>query len=495
MSTQTVIPPSTVDEKKPGLVAIGAVVVIGIVLSIMDATIVNVATRTLGTELNASLAAVQWVLTGYLLAVAAVIPISGWAVERFGAKRVWIAALALFTAGSAASGLAWSVESLIVFRVLQGIGGGLLSPVGQAVLAKAAGPERMGRVMSMVGLPMFFGSVAGPIVGGLIVQTTSWRWIFFVNLPLGVLAMWLAHRLLPRETVARQGNKLDARGLALLSGGMAAFVYGLSEAGSTGGFGSAGALGGVITGAVLIVAYVVHARIRRGRALIELSLFAHRGFTTATITNFVVAVALFGMLILLPLYWQVVRGATPLETGLLMVPQALGAAAAMPLAGRFTDRLGSGFVVPVGVALALAGTAVFTQVGADTPYWVLAGALFLVGLGLGGTIMPSMAAAYASMPQSLMPKVTGALNAIQRLGSSLGTAAMAIALQRGIAADLPSLGGGAALGPMPTEAREALAPALADVFGTTFWLALALAACALVPALLLPRRRAEQKGK
>src|SRR6266540_3331537 len=161
----------TLDRKLFGL---GAVVVVGTVLSILDSTIVNVATRTLGQEFHTSIATIQWVLTGYMLGFAAVIPVTGWASSRFGAKRVWIGALALFLAGSALAGAAWSVESLIAFRVLQGVGGGLILPVGQAILAQAAGPQRMGRVLSMIGLPLLTSSVAGPIIGGLVVSTVSW---------------------------------------------------------------------------------------------------------------------------------------------------------------------------------------------------------------------------------------------------------------------------------------------------------------------------------
>jgi EmrB/QacA subfamily drug resistance transporter len=476
------------------LIVIGVVVVLGTILSILDATIVNVATRTLGADFEASISTIQWVLTGYLLAFAGVIPVTGWATERFGAKRVWICALLLFMAGSALAGAAWSIDALIAFRVLQGIGGGMIVPVAQTIMAQAAGPRRMGRVMSLIGLPMMIGSVAGPVIGGLVVSTIGWRWIFFINLPLGVVAVTAAARLLPKAP-AQPGNRLDLRGLVLLSSGVATFVYGMSEAGAGGGFGGARTVVGMGAGAALVASYVIHAHRRGNRALIDISLFRERGFAASAVTNLVVAVALFGVLVLLPLYWQIVRGESALATGLLLVPQALGAAAAMPLAGRITDKAGAGVVVPVGIVLALLGTAAYTQVGNDIPDAAVAAALFVIGLGLGATMMPLMAAAYAALPPTAIPRATSAINAIQRLGASVGTAVLAVVLQRAIIADVPGLGG-AALGPLPPATRAHIAPALAHAFGQAFWVAFALTAIAIVPALLLPRTaRAAKPGE
>src|ERR671935_2967516 len=212
------------------ILVLGAVVVVGTIMAILDATIVNVAIPTLGRDFHTSISTIQWVMTGYLLAFAAVIPLTGWASERFGARRVWIAALLVFMAGSALAGTAWSIAALIAFRVVQGLGGGLLMPVGQTILAQAAGPQRIGRVMSVVGVPMLLGPVFGPVIGGAIVGEVSWRWIFFVNLPVGLAALLVAWRFLPAGS-RRAGAPLDARGLAPLSPGLPVFVYGMSEAG------------------------------------------------------------------------------------------------------------------------------------------------------------------------------------------------------------------------------------------------------------------------
>jgi EmrB/QacA subfamily drug resistance transporter len=471
------------------LIALGVVVVLGAIMPILDATIVNVATRVIGEDFRAPITTIQWVLTGYLLGFAAVIPATGWAAQRFGAKRVFIGALALFAIASALAGSAVSVSELIAFRVLQGIGGGMILPVGQLIIARAAGPERMGRVMSMLGVPMLLGSVAGPVLGGLIVSSASWRWIFFINPPIGVLTIALATRLLPGDP-ARPGDRLDLRGLLLLCGGIASVTYGMSEAGTHGGFGASLTLSLLVAGTALLALYVVHARAVQGQALIDISLLRYRGFAVSVLTNLVIAIALFGALLLLPLYWQIVRGASPLATGLLLAPQALGAAVSLPLAGRATDRAGAAVVVPTGIVLGLTGIAAYTQTWAATPYAVLAGALFVLGLGLGATFVPLMAAAYQGLPRSAIPAVTSTLNTVQRLGGSVGTALLAVTLQGAIAHQAPGLRGGAVFGALPPAARAQLAPALADAFSAAFWVAFALAAAALIPALLLPRKQA-----
>ena len=222
---------------------VSAVVVIGVIMSILDTTIVNVALETLSRELDAPLNTIQWVSTGYLLALATVIPLTGWMTERFGSKRIWMISVALFGIGSALCGLAWSAESLIFFRVLQGFGGGMIMPVGMALLAQTAGPSRVGRVMSVIGVPMLLGPILGPVLGGLIVDSVSWRWIFYVNVPIAIFALVLAAKLLKADAGRGDAGKLDWVGLLLLSPGLGLFVFGLSESESHGGFSRSGGVG------------------------------------------------------------------------------------------------------------------------------------------------------------------------------------------------------------------------------------------------------------
>src|ERR1700742_1596215 len=210
-------PAASVDEplgREVWLVA--GVVIVGVIMSVLDTTIVNVALETLSAELNAPLSTIQWVSTGYLLSLAMVIPLTGWMSERFGSKRVWMSSVALFGIGSALCGLAWSAESLIFFRILQGFGGGMIMPAGMTILTRAAGTHRIGRVMAVIGVPMLLGPIFGPILGGWLVDDFSWRWIFFINIPIAIAALGLAARVLPRD-VPRAEERLDWVGLALLS--------------------------------------------------------------------------------------------------------------------------------------------------------------------------------------------------------------------------------------------------------------------------------------
>ena len=469
----------------PEILRLAAVVVLGAIMTILDATIVNVALPTLGREFHTTIATIQWVPTIYLLSFAAVIPLSGWASERFGAKRVWLASLGAFMLGSLLAGLSPSIGALMAARVVQGLGGGMIMPLGQTFLARAAGPERMGRVMSIVGVPMLLAPIFGPVIGGAIVGAASWRWIFFVNLPVGVLAVALAVRLLPAVPPRRQ-ERLDALGLGLLSGGIAVFLYGLAEIARTGSIADPASLPALLGGIALVAAFGWHA-LRTENPLLDLRLFVHRGFAAAAATNLVLGVALFGVALLLPLYFQIVRGRGPLETGLLLLPQGLGAACAMPIAGILTDRIGARRVVPAGVCLALAGTAAYTQIAASTPYALLAAALFVIGAGLGATITPSMAVAYAGLARDAVPRATSTLNVIQRIAGSLGTTLLAVVLQRSIDARLPGFHGSLArAGAMAAANPGGTLPPLAHAFGMTFWVACGLTAAGLIPALLLP---------
>jgi EmrB/QacA subfamily drug resistance transporter len=472
------------------LLRLASVVVLGTIMSILDTTIVNVAIETLGRELHSTLSSIQWVSTGYLLALATVIPLTGWAMERVGGKRMWMISVTLFLLGSTLCGFAWSTPSLIVFRVLQGFGGGMILPIGQAILAQAAGPQRMGRVMSVIGVPTLLGPILGPVIGGLIVDNFSWRWIFFVNLPVGAVALFLAWRVLQDADARRARPVLDVPGLLLLSPGLAALVYGLSEFGILGGLDSSRVIIGLVAGVVLLVGFVLHARRAGGAALIDLGLFRDRAFAAASGTTLVFGISLFGAMLILPLYYQVVRSEDALHAGLLLAPQGMGAATAMPIAGRLTDRVGAGRIVPVGVVLALIGTGVYTQLTADTSLWLLAVALYVRGVGRGSTMMPSMAAAYQTLSRAAVPRATTTINIIRTVGGSLGTAILSVVLERQIAAELGG-GGAADLGALRGSGAAARAAGpLAHAFGDTFWWAVGLTAIAILPALFLPRHPA-----
>jgi EmrB/QacA subfamily drug resistance transporter len=474
------------DKLDRGIIVIASVVVVGAIMSILDTTIVNVALATLSRELNASLSSIQWVATGYLVALATVIPMTGWASERYGAKRLWMIVVGLFVAGSALSGLAWSAGSLIFFRILQGLGGGMIMPAGMTILAQAAGPKRIGRVMSVVGAPMLLGPVLGPVLGGLILLNLSWRWIFYVNVPIGVLALVLAFKLLP-SSQPRRGERLDISGLALLSPGLAAIVFGLSEFSTQGGIANVGSWLPLVAGIGLVLAFVRHALVIRGQPLLDLRLFRESGFAAAAIAVLFVGAALFGSLILLPLYLQVDRGQSTLATGLLLAPQGLGAALVMPISGRLTDRIGGGAVAVFGLLVMTGATVGLTRLTGHTPFTVTSAILVVRGIGLGCAMMPSMAAAYATVSRDAVPKATTIINVLQRVGGSIGTALLAVVLEHQIRVGLPHAGAlsGGTVNPIPPALRAHLAEPLAQAFSHAFWWAAALSAIAVIPAVFL----------
>jgi EmrB/QacA subfamily drug resistance transporter len=468
-------PASTSNKIDAYVWRISAVVIVGSIMSILDTTIVNVALATLGRELHSSIDQIQWVVTGYLLSLAAVIPVTGWAARRFGAKRVYIISLVLFTAGSALCGLASSTTALILFRVLQGIGGGMILPIGQLMMAEAAGPKRMGRVMSIVAVPAMLAPILGPAIGGLILDNASWQWIFYVNVPIGLIAVIAAIRILPKVK-PQPTERLDVRGFALLATGLPLLTYGLAEIGATGTFTSPKVVYPIIASIVLIGVFVWHA-LRIKNPLLDLRLYRRRTFSSASFAMFCLGAALFGGMILLPLYWQGIRHEDVVKTGLLTAPQGLGMALVMPLAGKLSDRLGGGPLALFGVIVTTLATIPFGLITAHSSVFGLSVAMFIRGMGIGFAFMPAMAAAFASLDRSELSHATPQMNMLQRVGGSIGTAVLAVVLQRAlIGADTIS--------------------AQAAAYGTAFWWSAGLTALAIIPCIILLRaERAARAAK
>jgi EmrB/QacA subfamily drug resistance transporter len=469
------------------LLAVASVVVLGTIMSILDTTVVNVAIRTLAVRFNTTLPTIQWVATGYTLALAAVIPLSGWIADRFGTKRLYMISIALFLCGSALSGLAWSAGSIIVFRVLQGLGGGMIMPAGMTILTRAAGPQRIGRVMSIIGVPMLLGPILGPILGGWLVADVSWRWIFFINLPIGIVALALAARILPRD-VAAHDQRLDFVDFLLLSSGLALAIYGLAETNSAGGFGSARVLVPLLAGIALLGLFVRHA-LRASAPLVDLWLFKDRTFAMSSTMLVLVVISVFGSFLLLPLYFQTVRGESALQSGLLLAPQGLGAMIAMPVAGVLSDRTGPGKIVPFGLLAIIAAVLWLTQIGPDTSYVGTSVDLFVFGFGMGFTMMPTFTGAMQSIRREAVARGSTALNILQQTGASIGTAVLTVILASAITDRLGAGANVAGAAPPGSAIPHRVASLEAGAFGHTFWWALALLLAALVFSAALPKRK------
>ncbi len=420
--------PAASDHIERHVWVVCCVVILGMIMSILDTTIVNVALNTLSKDLHSPLAQVQWVITGYLLALAAVIPVTGWAARRFGAKQVYMTSLVLFTVGSALCGFANSVTSLVIFRILQGAGGGMIMPVAMMIMAQVAGPQRMGRVMGFVSMPAMIAPILGPVVGGLILENLHWSWIFFVNVPIGLVAFVLGWRMLPRTDSGIAG-RLDVLGLALLPTGCAAIIYGISKLGSGAPLGSAEVIAPTLAGVVLIVLFCFHA-LRIERPLLDIRLYVNRVFAGAAFVNFGLGAALFGAMILVPLYYQNVRGESVINTGLLTGPQGIGALIAMPLASRLTQRFSGGRVALGGILLLCLSTIPFTFIGADTSIVAISLVLVVRGLSIGMCFMPAMSAAFSAMRPEQVSDATPQITVLQRTGGAIGTAVLAVVLQR-----------------------------------------------------------------
>jgi EmrB/QacA subfamily drug resistance transporter len=454
----------------PAFLKLAAILLTGAMAVMFDTTIVNVAIDTLSRELNASVSTTQWVISAYVLALAMVIPVSAWAMDRFGAKQTWMGSLALFAVGSMLSSLAWNIEALIAFRVLQGIGGGLMLPVLQTLLVNAAGPSNLGKMMSLVSLPALLGPILGPVLGGMILSQLSWHWIFWVNIPFCVAGLVLAWRNLP-PTAAKKSSHLDVIGLALLSPGLAAMIYGLSHAGNHGGFDNSAVLLPVAVGAVLLGGFGFHA-LRTKLPLLDLRLFAVRSFTASNVLLFLSGLSVYGAMLLLPLYEQQVRGQSALAAGLLLAPQGLGMLLTRGYAGKLTDRIGARPIVLVGFLLTMVGTLAYTQAGVNTNEVLLGASLVVRGAGLGAVTIPVMAGAYLGLKPNQVPHASIATRITSQLGGAFGAAVFALILQTQLAA----------------QAAGGLA-GRATAFDNAFWWSIGLTALTIIPALFLPGRR------
>jgi EmrB/QacA subfamily drug resistance transporter len=446
----------------PAVLKLAAVMIVGAVAGLLDTTIVNVAIRTIAYNLHASLTEVQWVMTGYLLSYGMVIPFSGWALARFGARRTWLLSLSLFLAGSIAAGAAWNIDSLIAFRVVQGIGGGILIPVFTTVLVQAAGGKSLGRLMATVSLPAVVVPILGPVAGGLIVANLDWRWIFYVNVPICVVGLLLALRYLPSQAAhAGPRPRLDLLGIALLSPSVAVLLYGLANMSSGGGLGRRDVLVPIAVGVVLLGVFVARGLLwRRGGVtpVIDLRLFRVRPFAGASGLMFLSGLSMYGALFLLPLYYQQARGASVLTAGLLMAPQGIGSLLPRTWAGKLTDSLGPRPIVLAGMLIAAVATVPFALAGPHTSYLLLCLVLVARGAGLSSANIAVMAGAFTGVAKASVPDASSATRIVQQVGGSFGTAVLAMIL-------------------------------VGHTYQVAFWWSIGFTGLAVLPALLLPRQR------
>jgi EmrB/QacA subfamily drug resistance transporter len=411
-----------------------SIIALGAIASILSSTVVNVAVPTLQHVFHASLPDVQWIASAYLLGLSAVIPISGWVSDRFGSKRVYLVTLAAFIATSLLCGFARSTSTEIVFRVLQGMAGGMVMPVGMTMLMRLTPPHERGRMMGVLGIPMMVAPALGPTVAGWILERFDWPYIFWINIPFCLLALGFAAFKL-QESDRGKAGPLDVVGLLLCTPGVTVFIYGVTNAATTG-WASAGALVPMGAG-LLLTAFFVIWELRQKEPLLELRVFRDAAFAASITVSLLVVLGMFGGMFVVPVFMQTIQGYSALDAGWVMAAQGIGSVVALPVGGYLTDRYGARPVVIGGICALLVVTLGMAQVQPDTTK--LTWALLLAGRGVttGFVMMPAFSAAYLSIRPALISRATALANTMQRMASSLGVALVASVAADRVAAHTP----------------------------------------------------------
>lgn len=491
------------------LLRIGAVCLLASVMGSLDATIVTVAQRTFVEEFGSTQAVVGWTVAGYILGLATVTPMTGWAADRFGTKRLFMGSVLAFTVGSVLCAISPNILLLIIFRVIQGIGGGPLMPLTLAIMTREAGPNRLGRVMALGAIPMLLAPIGGPPLGGWLIRSFGWEWLFLINVPVGLAAIGLAAILLPRDR-SRPAETFDFIGMLLLSPGVATFLYGVSEAPVRGTVTDRHVWIPMIVGVVLIIVFVWHALYRAQHPLIDFRLLTNRAVGPANLGVFIYIVA--GSIgLLTPSFFQQLLHDTPLQAGLHVAPAGLGAMLTMPIAGMLMDKHGPGRIVLAGLTLAAAGLGAFTYgVATQVAYSpTLLVAMLVTGMGSGLTLLPLAGSAVQTLEQHQIARGSTLITVNQMMAGAIGGALMSVLLtsqlnrSENIAAanTVATLQQQAAEAGLPVDPAAipsaALAPDFAAIvqndlthaYTTVFVTALLLVALAFIPAAFLPTRK------
>ncbi|WP_379127135.1 DHA2 family efflux MFS transporter permease subunit [Paenibacillus sp. sgz500958] len=396
-------------------------IIVGMIMVILDSTVVNVAVPELQKYFGTDLKTVQWTITGYTLALAAVIPLAGYMTDRFGAKQVFVTTVSMFVLGSMLCSISQTSTQLIIFRVIQGLGGGMVAPIGMAMVFRLAPPERRGSIMGMLGIPMLLAPALGPILSGWLVEYVSWHWIFLINLPIGILGVILGVKYLP-VTEKKGKAPLDVLGIILAPIAFSMLAFGVNQGGSEG-WSTTGAITGLAVGGVALLLFIMVELVHK-HPLLELRVFKSSDFSRGIILSWVTQAALFGSMLFVPLYLQQIRQYTPLETGLILLPQALGSGIGMPLGGRLFDKIGARPLAFAGLSVISTGLFLLSGVTVDTslPYVMMC--LGMMGLGMGFTMMPVNTHVLNSAPREWVGRVTPLTTAAQQVVVSFAVAGM-----------------------------------------------------------------------
>lgn len=430
----------TKKEKLPKEVTrVAWILVAGSLAPMLDSTMVNIALNKLMLDLHTTLSMIQWSVTGYVLAMAVAVPISGWLMDHFNGKKVFSLAVLAFGIFSFLSGISWNIDSFIVSRALQGFSGGILNLLVMSLAMQIMPEGKMGQLMAIVTTPMILGPILGPIIGGFIVQDLNWHWIFFVNVPVVIISILLNVKFLPDFKPFNAKSKMDWIGTILLAGVATSLIYGITKGSENAkNFFNSQMLTFCGVGLVLIILYIIYDTIQHSQTVMPLRFFKQKNFTAANVGIFIAGMATTGPMLLFPLFFQNIKDFTVIEAALILIPQGLGQLVSRPNIGRFIDLIGPRKVTLVSLAISLVGSLPFVFVQSNTNVIWLGIVLFIRGIGVGGIFMPLMSDIYIGIEKKDIPGASVAGRMIQNVGLSFGTAVISAVVTHVVTSEMPS---------------------------------------------------------
>ncbi|HEY3992775.1 MAG TPA: MDR family MFS transporter [Ktedonobacteraceae bacterium] len=403
-------------------VSVCIVFVAAMFMSIMDTTIVNVALPALGGQFNVASTSIDAVVVGYMISLAVIIPVSGWLGDRWGTKLIFLSALALFSLASALCGLAQNLPMLIGFRILQGIAGGALTPVGMTILYRTFSPAERVSVSRVLIIPTVVAPASGPVIGGFLVQQLSWRWVFYVNVPIGIAALIFGLLFLQKQPQEKAVGHFDLAGFLLAGSGLALLMYALTE-GPTYGWIAPGILGSGIVGLIILTLFVV-IELRVKEPMIDLRLLGDRLFCVTNLVTMISGAAFLGVLFVAPLFLQEARGASPLVSGLTTFPEAIGVMLSTQFVSRLYPKVGPRRLTVFGLTGVAVMMALLSLIGLDTNLWLMRAFIFLIGAGMAFAFTSTQAAGFTTISPAATGRASALNNAQRQIGNALGVAVL-----------------------------------------------------------------------
>ncbi|KAB2493450.1 MDR family MFS transporter [Priestia endophytica] len=408
----------------------------------LDSTMVNIAIDKLNKDFNTTLDTIQWSITGYVLALAIAGPVSGWLMNKFNGKKIFIGAVIAFGVTSVLAGISWNISSFVFFRLLQGFSAGIITPIMSTLLVKTAGPENLGKVIAIVSTPMILGPILGPVIGGFIVQVASWHWIFFINVFIVLIAVPFMMKTIPDFKPFNKDSKLDVFGVINLSLMSATVIYGITKAARHASFNNSETILWMGIGLSLAVIYFIYNRIRKNQTVLPMNLFAHKSFTASSIGLLLANIAILGPMLILPLFFQNFRHFTAIEAALALIPQGVGMLVTRPLIGKMIDKIGAKYVVMVSLVLSLIGSIPLIFITDKTSMIWISIVLFIRGTSIGGINLPLTSDAYTGLDSKQLPEASIGINIIENLGSSFGSAVIATVVANAVQGLQPTIANG-----------------------------------------------------